>query len=169
MYSVVKDIDVDFAHRVPGHPGGCRMIHGHTWRFQVCVASDHLDSTGFVIDFGDIKKKVLQPVKDLLDHSLLLSRVDYDNGQQSLDKLGEDLGLELTDNIEDELHEVTLTAVGARLAVCVSPFRPTSENLARWLYELACERLNDSRKRVLWARVYESLHPQQSYAEYSGR
>ena len=39
------------------------------------------------------------------------------------------------------------------------PFAPTSETLARWLYELADERLARDRMRVVIARVYEARHP----------
>ncbi|MCZ7684612.1 MAG: 6-carboxytetrahydropterin synthase [Sandaracinaceae bacterium] len=48
----------------------------------------------------------------------------------------------------------------------VFPFAPTSERLAEWLYALAKERLADERVRVVSTRVYETLHPVESIAEY---
>jgi len=53
------------------------------------------------------------------------------------------------------------------LKVCVFPFSPTSERLAAWLFGLARSELADGRVRVDFARVYETLHPVESVAEYS--
>lgn len=64
------------------------------------------------------------------------------------------------------------TLAGARnefpgdIKVSVFPFAPTSERLAEWLFHLADEKLGDERVRVLSTRVYETLHPVESIAEY---
>jgi hypothetical protein len=52
------------------------------------------------------------------------------------------------------------------MKVVVFDFSPTSERLARWLYDLAAERLEDGRVSVEFARIYETLHPVESVAEY---
>ena len=52
------------------------------------------------------------------------------------------------------------------MKVAVFPFPPTSERLAAWLYELARSRLEDDRVRVRLTRVYETMHPVHSVAEY---
>ena len=41
-----------------------------------------------------------------------------------------------------------------------------TETLAARLYHLAHERLADERVSVVNARVYEALHPVETYAEY---
>lgn len=53
------------------------------------------------------------------------------------------------------------------IKVAVFPFFPTSERLAEWLYSVANDRVADSRVSVLGARVYESLHPLEMFAEYA--
>ncbi|MFW6023956.1 MAG: hypothetical protein ACOC9O_04340, partial [Myxococcota bacterium] len=55
------------------------------------------------------------------------------------------------------------------LKVAVFPFSPTSERLAEWLYGLAASRLEDDRVRVAYGRIYETLHPVESVAEYRPR
>ena len=52
------------------------------------------------------------------------------------------------------------------IKVSVFPFAPTSERLAEWLYRLSKERMADERVEVLSTRVYETLHPVESIAEY---
>ena len=53
---------------------------------------------------------------------------------------------------------------GIKLAVF--PFTPTSERLARWVHDVARQRLADDRVRVACGRVFESLHPAEAIAEF---
>ncbi|MBC7173599.1 MAG: hypothetical protein H5U40_14255, partial [Polyangiaceae bacterium] len=55
------------------------------------------------------------------------------------------------------------------MRVAVFPFAPTSERLARWLYELADSELGGGRVRVACGRIYETLHPVEAVAEYRPR
>ena len=41
------------SHRLPGHEGGCRFLHGHNYIVEVSVRSDVLDSMGMVMDFAE--------------------------------------------------------------------------------------------------------------------
>ena len=52
------------------------------------------------------------------------------------------------------------------MKVAVFPFNPTSEKIARWLYEAADAELSDDRVQISFARVYETLHPVEAVAEY---
>jgi hypothetical protein len=52
------------------------------------------------------------------------------------------------------------------IKVTIFPFSPTSERLAEWLFRLAKDSMEDGRVRVLGAKIYESLHPTESIAEY---
>ena len=53
------------------------------------------------------------------------------------------------------------------MKVAVFPFIPTSERLAEWLWRLADSQLNDGRVAVSYGRIYETLHPVESVAEYA--
>lgn len=165
MYRIRRSIDVDFAHHVRGHDGPCVNIHGHTWKFEVDLEAETLDPQGFVIDFHDLIGQVLQPCHTLLDHALAVGVETYEESRAALEALGAQL-------VPAPGTPEPMTLGGARtehpggMRVVVFPFNPTSERLARWLYELADSRLSDDRVRVCCGRVFETLLPVQSVAEY---
>ncbi len=55
------------AHFLKGYQGACQHLHGHTWKVEIIVTSDVLDSVGLVADFK-ILKKILKEVLMPLDH-----------------------------------------------------------------------------------------------------
>lgn len=63
------------AHRQHRHAGHCAYIHGHNWTITLTFACKQLDSSGFVVDFGQLKY-----IKDWiachLDHACLLNEDD---------------------------------------------------------------------------------------------
>lgn len=64
MFELTIKSDFASAHFVRGYPGNCKDLHGHTWKVEVTVASDTLDTIGMVVDFKIIK----QQLKDFLKH-----------------------------------------------------------------------------------------------------
>lgn len=64
---IVKEMTFDAAHRLPGHSGACRNLHGHTYRLRVTV-SDTLNESGMVVDFGLLAKQI----KERYDHATIL-------------------------------------------------------------------------------------------------
>ncbi len=172
MFRIRKSIDVDFAHHVRGHLGPCINLHGHTWKLEVVVEARELDTQGFVIDFGQLKREVLKPCHALLDHALAIGEDTFAEIEQELIRTGQKLlesrGPVRCEEAAPDLH----TLHGARSAypggmkVAVFPFSPTSERIAAWLYGLAQSRLEDARVRIACGRVYETLHPVEAVAEY---
>lgn len=174
MYVIRKSIDVDFAHHVRGHLGPCINLHGHTWKLEVEVAATELDAQGFVIDFGVLKRQVLAPCHALLDHALAIGAETYAEIQPELEGTGKKLLASRGPARCEEAAPSELSLGGARSAypggmkLAVFPFSPTSERIARWLFELASHALNDERVKVRVGRVYETLHPVEAVAEYWG-
>ena len=70
--TLYKEFSFDSAHRLPNVPAGhkCANLHGHTFGVRIEVTGPVDPHTGWVIDFGDIKK-VLKPLIDQLDHCYL--------------------------------------------------------------------------------------------------
>lgn len=178
MYTIRKSLDIDFAHNIEGHRGACINVHGHTWKFEVEVSASALDKEGFVVDFKRLKRDVLEPCHRLLDHSLALGVRLYDQVEPQLQEMGTAfLASRVTVHGEGLPHEPgeEWELFGAKgcypggMKVAILPFSPTSERLAKWLFELAAEQLNDERVRVSCARIYETLHPVESVAEYRPR
>lgn len=175
MYRIIKGVHVHFSHHVRGHRGACISVHGHTWKLEVTLGARELDAEGFVRDFADVRAEVLDPCYRLLDHSLAIGADTWNETRSALEQLGEGLvaSREVTMGHRGERQpgwEGTLA--GARnefpgdIKVSVFPFAPTSERLAEWLFQLTKERLQDDRVEVIQTRVYETLHPVESIAEY---
>lgn len=76
MYSVVREIHFSYGHRLVGHQGKCRHVHGHNGRVQIEVASERLDSLGMVIDFSEISRTIGKWIDENLDHVLILWEKD---------------------------------------------------------------------------------------------
>jgi len=69
--TVVKELVFDSAHFITDHPGKCSNLHGGRYAMQVKV-KDRIDpATGFVLDYGYLKKVVKHLVTDRLDHQNL--------------------------------------------------------------------------------------------------
>jgi len=70
MYEVMVQTDFSAAHQVREIGGRCERLHGHTYKVQVFVKGESLDSVGMLVDFREIKEKVKKWV-DKLDHTYL--------------------------------------------------------------------------------------------------
>ena len=76
MYSVTKEVRFCYGHRLLGHAGKCRHLHGHNARALIRLESDTLDPLGLVVDFKEIGDHVKSWVDLEIDHNLLLHRGD---------------------------------------------------------------------------------------------
>ncbi|HEY3876639.1 MAG TPA: 6-carboxytetrahydropterin synthase, partial [Candidatus Kapabacteria bacterium] len=94
------------AHRLPEHNGGCRNVHGHSYRMSVELAGEP-DATGMVLDYFTLSEMVAPLVAEI-DHAFLCDRSDT--------------------LIVDFLKSSGLKAVYV-------DFPTTAENLAKWFFE----------------------------------
>lgn len=67
---VTRSFAFEAAHELPWHPGKCKRLHGHNYRFEVTVEGP-LDERGVVLDFDDLKRVVEAEVVDRYDHRYL--------------------------------------------------------------------------------------------------
>lgn len=69
---VYRDFKFDAAHLLPNLPPGhrCGRLHGHTFHAVVHLTAGVGSETGWVRDFGEIKR-LCMPVIDQLDHTYL--------------------------------------------------------------------------------------------------
>ena len=58
MYRLRVEVDFDAAHRLEGYPGKCANLHGHSWKVEVFVTGEAVDSLGLVCDFGMLKQEL---------------------------------------------------------------------------------------------------------------
>lgn len=175
MYTITTGVFLHFAHHIRGHAGPCISIHGHTWKFEISLRAAELDAQGFVIDFDDLQERVLGPCFRLLDHSLAIGRDSYEENAGALKQLGNtlvDTRRETVGNRGVPQESLDSELAGARnehpggIKLAVFPFSPTSERLAKWLYDTAVQEVEDSRVQVAYARIFETLHPTEAVAQY---
>jgi 6-pyruvoyltetrahydropterin/6-carboxytetrahydropterin synthase len=112
MFTVSREIDFCYGHRLMGYAGKCRHLHGHNGRVVIVLEASGLDPHGMVLDFSEIKRVLNRWIDENLDHRMLLERTDP--AVAALQKLGEPIYL-----------------------LDVSP---TAENIARLIFEAARER-----------------------------
>ncbi|GAB4452800.1 MAG: 6-carboxytetrahydropterin synthase QueD [Armatimonadaceae bacterium] len=104
---IFKVFTFEAAHRLPNVPEGhkCARLHGHSFRVEVHVRGPVGETSGWVMDFADIKE-AFQPILNRLDH-YYLNEID---------------GLE----------------------------NPTSENIARWIWQHLRPRLPQLSRIVVY-------------------
>lgn len=69
---IFREFTFEAAHRLPNVPIGhkCARLHGHSYRVEVHVAGDIDPTTGWFMDFAELKS-AFKPLHDELDHYYL--------------------------------------------------------------------------------------------------
>lgn len=59
--NIFKDFTFEAAHRLPNVPDGhkCSRLHGHSFRVRIHVSGSVDPASGWVMDFGDVKRVFL--------------------------------------------------------------------------------------------------------------
>ena len=126
-FSTRKRIGIDAGHRVPDHGSKCFRIHGHRYEVEAEVVGTlqvEGEERGMTMDFGFIKKYMMEEIHDPCDHKLILAWND---------PIISDLAIEGSVAIR-----VGATAVGTfptGIDIYCVESSPTAENLARHWFE----------------------------------
>ena len=69
---IYKEFSFEAAHLLPNVPEGhkCARLHGHSFYVCIYVSGNVGDHSGWVMDFGDLKK-AFEPIYQQLDHYYL--------------------------------------------------------------------------------------------------
>lgn len=69
---IFKEFTFEAAHKLPNVPEGhkCARLHGHSFMVRIAVEGPVGEQSGWVMDFGDIKK-AFKPIWNQLDHYYL--------------------------------------------------------------------------------------------------
>lgn len=111
---VLENMDAHACHRLDGHKGKCKFLHGHTYRIDVALEAHTLDDMDMVVDFGDVKKCIKTWIDNNFDHAFI-----YDeNDPVSLDILK------------------VLENFGLRKRTFKMSGKPTAENMSNMLYDI---------------------------------
>jgi 6-pyruvoyltetrahydropterin/6-carboxytetrahydropterin synthase len=110
VHGVVRILTFSYGHRIRGHEGPCRNMHGHNAHVEVECRGE-LDALGMVVDFGRIRRVLETWIDANWDHRMILQK-------------GDPMAAVLRERGEP-VHEMDAP--------------PTAENLARRLYVVARE------------------------------
>lgn len=111
--SIVIKLDFAAAHRISGHQGKCKYLHGHHYEVEVKIAADSLDDLGFVIDFGIIKSHLKLWINEHLDHTCILAIEDKALGDYLSSYTGQKVYyLSLSDNKKPTAENIALHLYG---------------------------------------------------------
>ena len=72
MITATRRIQFAAGHRVFGHEGKCRHLHGHNFVVFVTAAAEDLDAVGRVIDFGVLKERIGGWIEREWDHGFVV-------------------------------------------------------------------------------------------------
>jgi queuosine biosynthesis protein QueD len=69
---IYKDFSFESAHLLPNVPVGhkCGRLHGHSFQVRIVVTGEVGETTGWIMDFSDIKS-IVKPIINQLDHYYL--------------------------------------------------------------------------------------------------
>lgn len=141
MTVVTKEITIAMGHSVTNHSSKCRGLHGHDYKIIATVNGEVIKTTGssdegMVIDFGDLKKTMMDVIDRYYDHGFVI--YDQDPRAELLEEATELWSFE-----KERFHLV--------------PFIPTAENLAEhWYYLLGNALLSQYGIQLLYLQVYET-------------
>ena len=73
---IAKEFRWEMGHRLQHHKGKCSNLHGHSYKLIVEFKGG-INQDGMVLDYFDVKK-IIAPIVDKLDHSVVISKNDRD-------------------------------------------------------------------------------------------
>lgn len=126
-----RRIEFDAAHRVVGHEGKCKHLHGHRYALEATFASRALDDIGRVVDFSLIKDKLGAWIDTYWDHTTILFDKDKPLGK-------------------------AISAITGQ-KIFYLPANPTAENMAEYIMHNVCPELfGDYPIECVRIRLYET-------------
>lgn len=127
-------LEWDAAHRVPGHDGKCRNLHGHRYKAEVTCRGS-IASDGMILDFGLIKHLVGGWIDENWDHNTLYH---------------------LNDTFMCRLEQENSRSVPLLKRWFGMNNPPTAEHIAGYLFQEANRLLNDVHIVCVRVRVWET-------------
>lgn len=121
--SITRYHDICAGHRVVGHEGKCRHLHGHNYRIHFTCEAESLDDLGRVVDFSVVKDRLCMWLEKNWDHKFLV----WNNDALMY-------GIHCSVNNDDEQSQEDRDHFNESLVWL--DFNPTAENLANHILEV---------------------------------
>lgn len=144
MPQITRRLEFDAGHRVLGHQGRCRYVHGHRYVAEITVYAPDLDDLGMVIDFGKVKEVVGGWIDEHWDHNLILHPNDPLNHFH--EETGRYSDLEIAERFLGRMPFVMPEELP----------NPTAENMAQFLFYRSGILLSEHGIAIAHVRLYET-------------
>lgn len=106
MYEVSVTQDFAAAHKLNNYHGPCSNVHGHTWKVNVKLCSDNLNSSGMIMDFKDLKG-ALGEILNCYDHSYINEISPFDR----INPTAENMAREIYHQLKNKFAGIALKQV----------------------------------------------------------
>jgi len=106
MFEISVDYSFAAGHALRNYKGKCENVHGHNYKVRVTVKGDHLNSTGLLVDFGDLRG-AMKSLVDRLDHQFLNDLSPFNHVNPSAENLARYFCHEMAPQVKEQ---------GARIA-----------------------------------------------------
>jgi len=149
----------------------CKWRHGHRGKVIAYVTNAELADSNMIIDFNDLKI-MTKFIDDVLDHKYLIDIHDPqcpDTFNHFYAKYGDDWHVALTDHkyykkISDaELADMPEWERVKYESYVVLDFVPTSENLAKWIFDIMTDKIAKAGVKVHKIEWYETPKSRATY------
>ena len=77
MFEVTVEQTFAAGHALRNYHGKCENVHGHNYKVRVTIQGEHLDDTGLLVDFLEVKRG-MQTVIERLDHQFINDLQPFD-------------------------------------------------------------------------------------------
>lgn len=130
---ITKIMTFDAGHRLVGHQGKCKGLHGHTYKVEVTVAAEVLDELGMVIDFSDLKELMREHIDEKFDHKFIFNKDDpILTAMKNLEFDGDD-------------------------SIVIVPYNPTAENIGQDIFQsMAGELPRERGIHLKYVKIWET-------------
>ena len=81
--SIMRRFTFCAGHRLVGHEGKCRNLHGHNYTLEVYLTGQEQDEIGRILDFKQLKLRMNGWIDDNWDHTFILWEKD-ENGLSAI-------------------------------------------------------------------------------------
>lgn len=119
MFELKVITDFAAAHQLKMVAKKCENLHGHNWKIEVCVAGEHLNPAGVLMDFGEIKAHI-SDIMAALDHKFLNELDCFKDGNPSSENIAQYIAQTLQKKIDDSAVRVTRVTAWESDSACAT-------------------------------------------------
>lgn len=110
MYILTVEDNFASAHQLREYKGKCENLHGHNWKVELRLKGQTLDSTGMLIDFGDVKV-ILKEILAYLDHKNLNEVPPFDKINPTSENVAEYIYEKASEKVRETGRDLAVYSV----------------------------------------------------------